>query len=299
MSTASAWMHAIRLRTLPLAMASIGLGSFLAEFNGKFRWPVFILSALTTIFLQILSNLANDYGDSEHGADHDDREGPQRAVQSGAISPKAMKYAIYLLILLSFTSGSILLYISMSGISVGFILLFIIGLLAIGAALNYTMGKNPYGYAGFGDLFVILFFGFVGVMGTYFCHTGSIDLLTLLPALSCGLLSSAVLNVNNIRDIRSDEQAGKMSIPVRIGRKNAVFYHWALIGGAILSTTIYVIINYQSPIQFLFLITTPLLIFNAYKVYAIRESKKLDPLLRQMAVTTLLFIITFGIGMLI
>lgn len=299
MSTTSAWMHAIRLRTLPLALASIGLGSFLAEYNGKFRWPVFILSALTTIFLQILSNLANDYGDSEHGADHDEREGPRRAVQSGDISPQTMKFAIYLLILLSLTSGSILLYISMSDISLGFILLFIIGLLAIGAALNYTMGKNPYGYAGFGDLFVIVFFGFVGVMGTYYCHTGSIDPQILLPALSCGLLSSAVLNVNNIRDIRSDEQAGKMSIPVRIGRKNAVFYHWTLIGGAILSTSIFVIINYQSPIQFLFLITTPLLLFNAYKVYAIRESKKLDPLLRQMAVTTLLFIITFGIGMLV
>jgi 1,4-dihydroxy-2-naphthoate octaprenyltransferase len=299
MSKPNAWIQAIRLRTLPLALASIGMGSFLAEVHGKFRWPVLIFSALTTVLLQILSNLANDYGDSQHGADSADREGPSRAVQSGAISAKTMKYAIYLLTVLALLSGSILLFISLSGISVEFIVLFIIGLLAIGAALNYTMGKNPYGYAGFGDFFVILFFGFVGVMGTYFCHTGTIDTQALLPAFSCGLLSSAVLNVNNIRDIQSDEKAGKMSIPVRIGRKNAVIYHWVLIIVAIISTTVYVILNYQSATQFLFLITTPLLIFNAYKVNVIRESKKLDPLLKQMAISTLLFILSFGIGMLI
>ena len=165
--------------------------------------------------------------------------------------------------------------------------------------MNYTMGKNPYGYAGFGDLFVILFFGFVGVMGSYYCHTGNVDLLTFFPALSCGLLSTAVLNINNIRDINSDEKAGKMSIPVRIGRKNAVIYHWALIVISIASTTIFVIIRYHSPIQFLFLITTPLLFFNGLRVSSIKDSKKLDPLLKQMAISTLLFIITFGVGNLI
>ena len=293
------WLHAIRLRTLPLALASIGLGSFLAAFEGKFRWPVFLLSGLTTIFLQILSNLANDYGDSKHGADHADREGPQRAVQSGKISPKSMKKAIHLFIGLSLISGLSLLFISISGFSIEFILLFITGMIAIGAALNYTMGNNPYGYTGFGDLFVILFFGFVGVLGTYFCHTGSFSFLALLPAFSCGLLSTAVLNVNNIRDIASDEKAGKKSIPVRIGRKNAVIYHWTLIVTAIASTFIFVIIHYHSPFQFLFLITTPFLFFNGFKVASIHESKKLDPFLKQMAISTLLFIITFGVGNLI
>ncbi len=299
MSQAKDWLHAIRLRTLPLALASIGLGSFLAAFDGKFRWPVLLLSALTTIFLQVLSNLANDYGDSQHGADHADREGPARAVQSGKISPKTMKLAIYLFITLSLISGLSLLYISISGISKEFIILLIIGMLAIGAAMNYTMGKNPYGYAGFGDLFVILFFGFVGVIGTYFCHTGSFSTQALLPAFSCGLLSTAVLNVNNIRDIISDEKAGKMSIPVRIGRKNAVIYHWGLIVTAILSTLIFVLLNYHSPIQLLFLTTTPLLIFNGLKVASIHDPKLLDPFLKQMAISTLLFIITFGIGNLI
>lgn len=299
MSQAKEWLGAIRLRTLPLALASIGLGSFLAAFEGKFRLTVFFLSGLTTICLQILSNLANDYGDAQNGADHDEREGPSRAVQSGKISPQSMKMAIYLFISLSLISGLSLLFISISGFSKEFILLFIVGMLAIGAAMSYTMGKNPYGYAGFGDLFVILFFGFVGVMGTYFCHTGSFNVMALLPAFSCGLLSTAVLNVNNIRDIVSDKKAGKMSIPVRIGRKNAVLYHWSLIFLAIFSALFFVIMSYQSPFQFMFLITTPLLFFNGLKVTTIKESKKLDPYLKQMAISTLLFIITFGIGNLI
>ncbi len=299
MSQAKDWLQAIRLRTLPLALASIGLGSFLAAFEDKFQWPVLLLSGLTTIFLQVLSNLANDYGDTQHGADHVERKGPTRAIQSGKISPKSMKLAIYIFIGLSLISGLALLYISMSGLSKSFIIMFIIGIFAIGAAMNYTMGKNPYGYAGFGDLFVVLFFGFVGVMGTYFCHTGSFNIPTLLPAFSCGLLSTAVLNVNNIRDIESDKIAGKMSIPVRIGRNKAVIYHWMLLLIAIISSLIFVLINFHSPFQFLFLVTTPLLFFNGLKVSTIHDPKKLDPFLKQMAISTLLFIITFGIGNLI
>ena len=287
------------MRTLPLALSSIGLGSFLAAFEGKMRWGVFILAALTTVFLQILSNLANDYGDSQHGADHAEREGPSRSVQSGAITSAAMKTAIFFFVALSFICGITLLYVALSAFDTRFIILFILGVLAIGAALNYTMGKNPYGYAGLGDMFVILFFGFVGVAGTYFCHTGGFKADTLLPAFSCGLLATAVLNVNNIRDIVSDKKAGKRSIPVRIGRENATYYHWLLIILAVVSSLIYVFINYQSPFQFLFLSTTPLLFINAIKVSAYQDSKKLDPLLKQMAISTLLFIVAFGVGNLV
>lgn len=299
MSQAKEWVHAIRLRTLPLALASIGLGSFLAASEGSFRWVVLLLSAMTTVFLQILSNLANDYGDSQHGADNIDREGPSRAVQSGKISPKSMKLAIYIFIGLSLISGLSLLFISIPEMSIEFLGLLVLGFLSIGAALNYTMGKNPYGYAGFGDIFVILFFGFAGVMGTYYCHTGAFNTEALLPAFSCGLLSTAVLNVNNIRDIASDQKAGKMSIPVRIGRQNAVIYHWTLIITAMISASVFVLLNYQSPFQFLFLLAGPLLIYNGYKVSSIRDSKSLDPFLKQMAISTLIFIITFGIGILI
>jgi 1,4-dihydroxy-2-naphthoate octaprenyltransferase len=282
-----------------LALSSSGLGSFLAAFERKMRWDVLILAAMTTIFLQVLSNLANDYGDFRHGADHAEREGPSRAVQSGAISPNSMKNAIYLFMLLSLVSGIALLFVALEHLDIKFIVLLILGIMAIGAALNYTMGKNPYGYSGFGDMFVIIFFGFIGVVGTYFCHTGHFQPDTLLPAFSCGLLATAVLNVNNIRDIVSDKKAGKMSIPVRIGRANATLYHWLLMALAIIASLVYVAINYHSPYQFLFLITTPLLIFNGMKVSANQESKKLDPMLKQMAISTLLFIIAFGVGNLI
>jgi 1,4-dihydroxy-2-naphthoate octaprenyltransferase len=299
MSQAKNWIEAFRLRTLPLALSSIGLGSFLAAFERKMRWDVLILAAMTTIFLQVLSNLANDYGDFRHGADHAEREGPSRAVQSGAISPNSMKNAIYLFMLLSLVSGIALLFVALEHLDIKFIVLLILGIMAIGAALNYTMGKNPYGYSGFGDMFVIIFFGFIGVVGTYFCHTGHFQPDTLLPAFSCGLLATAVLNVNNIRDIVSDKKAGKMSIPVRIGRANSTLYHWLLMALAIIASLVYVAINYHSPYQFLFLITTPLLIFNGMKVSANQESKKLDPMLKQMAISTLLFIIAFGVGNLI
>jgi 1,4-dihydroxy-2-naphthoate octaprenyltransferase len=137
------------------------------------------------------------------------------------------------------------------------------------------------------------------VVGTYFCHTGHFQPDTLLPAFSCGLLATAVLNVNNIRDIVSDKKAGKMSIPVRIGRTNATLYHWLLMALAIIASLVYVAINYHSPYQFLFLTTTPFLIFNGMKVTTNKESKKLDPMLKQMAISTLLFIIAFGVGNLI
>jgi 1,4-dihydroxy-2-naphthoate octaprenyltransferase len=275
------------------------MGSFLAAFEHRMRWPVLLTAALTTIFLQILSNLANDYGDSLHGADNAQRSGPSRAVQSGIISPKRMKVAVIIFILLSLISGLLLLYISFGSISFGFLTLLILGLISIGAALNYTMGKNPYGYAGFGDLFVIIFFGFVGVLGTYFCHVQVLNIATALPALSCGLLAAAVLNVNNIRDIESDKLAGKQSIPVRIGKKNAVIYHCLLLVLAIAATTVYEILNFRTYSQFLFLISVPLLVHNAIQVSRLSDAKSLDPMLKQMAISTLVFVITFGLGNLI
>ena len=299
MNNISVWIRAFRLRTLPLALSGIAMGSFLAAFEHKMRWPVLITAAITAVFLQILSNLANDYGDSIHGADNDLRIGPSRAVQSGAISPWLMKSAILVLIIFSIVSGSALLYISFGELNYGFIALFVIGILSIGAALNYTMGKNPYGYAGFGDLFVIIFFGFVGVMGTYYCHVQTLNGVSFLPALSCGLLAAAVLNVNNIRDIDSDMSAGKRSIPVRIGRKNAAIYHWSLIVLALVAATIYVVFNFRSYYQFIYLLSLPLLIHNAVQVSGRTDAKSLDPMLKQMAISTLFFVMTFGIGNLI
>lgn len=290
-----AWLSAFRLRTLPLALSSIGMGSILAATKDAYIGVIFFLCASTTIFLQILSNLANDYGDSVHGADSLEREGPARAVQSGQISALAMYRAMVVFTILSLASGITLLYFAINSWFTFFIFLGL-GLLAILAAITYTAGKRPYGYAGLGDISVFIFFGLVGVMGTFYLHTHRLDWLALLPAASCGLFSVAVLNVNNIRDIASDRMAGKLSIPVRIGRENAVIYHWFLLMGGILCSFIYVSLHFRHGLQFVFLLVLPLLIRNGLAVSNKKLAQDLDPYLKQMAITTMLFVILFGIG---
>src|SRR5690606_32336326 len=231
-----------------------------------FRWDIFLLCVLTTIFLQILSNLANDYGDSIHGADHVQRKGPLRAVQSGAISPARMRRAIILFVGLSLASGIALLFVAF-GLQWRAILFFLLlGLLSIGAALTYTVGRRPYGYLGLGDLSVLVFFGFVGVLGSFYLFTHAITPYEVLPAMSMGLLSVAVLNVNNIRDIESDKMAGKYSIPVRLGRSKAVVYHWLLLTAAVILVVLYTILKLQSPWQLLFLLALPLFLRNGIAV---------------------------------
>ncbi|HEY8401741.1 MAG TPA: 1,4-dihydroxy-2-naphthoate polyprenyltransferase [Cytophagaceae bacterium] len=298
----SPWITAMRLRTLPLALSSILMGTFLASHSGSFNLPVFLLCITTTIFLQVLSNLANDYGDYVNGADSTNRKGPERMVHTGKISPQAMKSAIVVFTLLSLASGILLLSISLGVTlqSLGtFLFFFITGLLSIGAAIKYTMGKNPYGYAGLGDISVFIFFGIVGVAGSYYLYKLSIDPVILLPAFACGFFSAAVLNVNNIRDIDSDKEAGKRSIPVRLGPFKARVYHVFLLSSGFISAMVFTIINYTHPLQFLFLISLPLLIINAVKVCKLSTAQELDPYLKQMALTTLLFVITFGIGLLL
>jgi len=297
MLTVTSWIRAFRLRTLPLALSSVGMGSFLAAYVKEFKWPIFWLSAITTILLQILSNLANDYGDFKHGADSEHREGPQRLVQSGIITPEAMKRAILLLGGMSLASGIYLLYIALGFNMNSFLLFFGLGIFAIVAAVYYTFGKRPYGYLGFGDLSVLIFFGFVGVLGSFYLHTSSLDWTFLLPALTCGSFSVAVLNVNNIRDIESDRAAGKLSIPVRIGKENAIIYHWILLTIGISAAIIFSVLNYHSWIQYAFLLTLPLLIRNAIAVKILDQPAQLDPFLKQMAIATLLFVITFGFGL--
>src|SRR5687768_14166589 len=180
------------------------MGGFLAARAKAFRWDIFLLCVLTTIFLQILSNLANDYGDSIHGADNIKRKGPSRAVQSGAIRPQQMRAAIILFAMLSLVSGIVLLLVSFGFQWDAILFFFALGLLSIGAAVTYTIGRKPYGYLGLGDLSVLIFFGLVGVMGSYYLFTETISWYEVLPAMSMGLLSIAVLNINNIRDIESD-----------------------------------------------------------------------------------------------
>lgn len=292
------WIEAFRLRTLPLALASIGMGSFLAAAVEQFSWLIFSLTALTTIFLQILSNLANDYGDTQNGADSIDREGPKRAVQSGAISPKAMLNAMIIFAILSLVSGISLLYFALQSWTL-ILIFFGFGILSIIAAITYTAGSRPYGYAGLGDLSVFLFFGWLGVMGTYFLHTQSFDWLILLPATTCSCFAVAVLNINNIRDIHSDKKAGKITIPVRIGRPKAVQYHFFLLIIGVSCAIIFMYLTTDSVWAYLFILALPLLIMNAKAVATKKEALAIDPYLKQMALTTLFFVIIFGVGLLL
>jgi 1,4-dihydroxy-2-naphthoate polyprenyltransferase len=295
---AKVWLKAFRLRTLPLSLSCIAMGGFLAASNGKFNTTVFILSVLTTIFLQILSNLANDYGDSIHGADSDARKGPSRAVQSGAISKSDMKAAVVLFVSLSLVAGCLLLWTAFGFNWRAILFFFGLGVLSIIAAIAYTVGKKPYGYAGLGDFSVLIFFGLVGVLGSYYLLTQKLSGWEWLPAMSCGLFSIAVLNINNIRDIDSDVVAGKFSIPVRIGRSNAIIYHWFLIVAGLMTASAYTWLSYRSPWQLLFLASLPLFIRNGMAVTR-KPSNELDPYLKQMAITTLLFVILFGVGLIL
>lgn len=290
------WLSAFRLRTLPLALASIGMGAFLAAASGEFDAVIFGLCALTTILLQILSNLANDYGDSIHGADSVERQGPSRAVQTGAISKEAMKRAIIIFVILSFVSGIGLIYMAFGWLTFNFLLFLGIGALAIVAAITYTAGYRPYGYAGLGDISVLIFFGFVAVMGSAYLYEGKLNWDYILPAISVGFFSVAVLNVNNIRDIESDIKAGKRSIPVRLGRTSGVKYHWFLLFVGFFACVAYVSLNFDAYTQLLFVLITPLLLVNARAVKNKTTAAQLDPFLKQMALTTLAFVLLFGIG---
>lgn len=256
------------------------------------------MAVLTTIFLQVLSNLANDYGDSIHGADNVNRKGPLRTVQSGVITPQQMRRMMTLFTCLSLASGVILLVISFGAEWEAIVFFLGLGLLSIGAAVTYTVGRKPYGYMGLGDLSVLIFFGLIGVLGSFYLFTKTISWDVVLPAMSMGLLSVAVLNVNNIRDIDSDQVAGKYSIPVRLGRPKAVVYHWTLLALSVFFTALYTVLHYSSPWQLLFLLAIPLFALNAVAVQR-KPSELLDPWLKQMAMSALLFSLLFGIGLIL
>ncbi len=291
------WIAAARPRTLPLSLASIILGSFLASADGHFSWTIALLAALTTIFLQILSNFANDYGDAVSGKDTELRVGPRRAVATGDISKEAMMRGIILMSVLSLISGVGLLVVAFYGAGPKLFWFFLVlGLLSIAAAIGYTNGKHPYGYAGFGDIAVLIFFGWVGVLGTYFLHTLSFNPLLLLPATSVGLFATGVLNVNNIRDIETDTMTGKRSIPSRLGLSLAIWYHWGLLIAGMACALAYSFLTGAAWVSYLYVLAFPLFILNGRAIASHQRPAELNPRLGQLAMSTLLFVILFGIG---
>jgi len=294
------YVQAARLRTLPLSVSGIIIGSFMSASKGFFNWKICLLALLTTIGFQIISNFANDYGDGVKGTDNEDRIGPERAVQSGAISPKQMRTAIIASSIITFLIAILLIFIAFGKDDfLNLIVFFCLGIASIAAAIKYTVGKRAYGYSGFGDLFVFLFFGLVSVIGSYYLYSKQLSITLILPAFSVGFLSIGVLNLNNMRDRASDIKSGKKTLVVKMGNESAKYYHYYLLVTAFLFAILYTIVHYNSPYQFLFLITFFPILKHFNVVAKNKMPKLLDPELKKLAITTFLFSILFGIGLVV
>lgn len=292
-----AFIKAARLRTLPLSISGIIVGSFLAFADGFFDWKICVLALLTTIGFQVISNFANDYGDGIKGTDNLDRVGPQRALQSGEISPKQMLRVIKITSMITFLIALLLLYVSFGKDHIIYFLVFLVlGIASIIAAIKYTVGSKAYGYSGFGDVFVFLFFGLLSVAGSYFLYTKILDFTVFFPAISVGLLSVGVLNLNNLRDRESDVKANKRTLVVKIGEEFGKYYHYYLLIASFLFAFLYVLVHYRTPFQFLFVVAFIPIFKHLYTVYKTENVKELDPELKKLALSTFLFAFLFGWG---
>ncbi|AJR04147.1 1,4-dihydroxy-2-naphthoate octaprenyltransferase [Siansivirga zeaxanthinifaciens] len=297
MNKFSVWISSMRLRTLPLSISGIILASSFAEYNGYFKWSIFVLAILTTLSFQILSNLANDYGDGLKGTDNNDRIGPERAIQTGKITPDEMFNAIKINILISIGLAFFLIFTAF-GVKHFFLtlLFFIFGIASIASAVKYTVGTNAYGYKGLGDLYVFVFFGLVSVIGCYVLYAKTIDHIVFLPAITIGLLSVAVLNLNNMRDVISDEKSNKFTLVVKLGIEKAKRYHILIIITAIILSALYGILYYTSPFNLLYFIAYIPLIKHLKVVKNNKDSRLLDPELKKVALSTVLLAVLLGIG---
>lgn len=297
MASLKSWIKAARLRTLPLAMSGILMGAALAYFDGVMNLKVTVLAIVTALFIQIFSNFANDFGDSQKGTDNANRIGPKRTVQSGEITPVQMKTGMIVLIILSLASGIWLIGEGTKGLHLTTFLLFLaFGVTSLIAAYRYTAGRNPYGYAGFGDVAVFLFFGILPVVGTYFLNAHQISRYVFLPAISIGLFSSGVLNLNNMRDIENDRNSGKNTVVVRIGSSAAKIYHLVMISSGMIFAIIFAFSTNRSMFQWIFLLAYPLFLNDLIQISRVDNPRNFDPFLKKLSLTTLLFTVLFGLG---
>lgn len=284
------WLQAFRLQTLPLAFSCIFSGGALAIYfnsSNNFNLVVFLLCLLTTLFLQILSNLANDYGDALKGVDNEARIGPVRAIQSGAISTSSMQKALYVFVGLSLFSGVPLVIIATQQIAPIYLISFLVlGIAAIWAAIKYTAGDNPYGYKALGDVFVFVFFGVVGVVGSYFLLTNTFDWYILFPAITIGLWSAAVLNLNNMRDRENDGNNRKITLAVKLGFLKAKYYHYIIVLGGIFCSGIFTFLTAQHWLHFLPFLIFPILLKHLFEVKHITDVKSFNPELKKVALAT-------------
>lgn len=292
------WIQAARLRTLPLSVSGILVGSFYAMSQAIFNWKIVIFALLTTLGLQILSNFANDYGDGIKGTDNNDRVGPKRAIQSGLISPQAMKRAIIIMAIITLLFAICLIYFSFKNSYLYYSLAFLfLGILAIASAIRYTVGKGAYGYRGYGDLFVFIFFGLVSTFGIYFMFSKTFDWLLLLPATAIGFLSVGVLNLNNMRDEASDAKSNKNTLVVKMGGAWAKKYHFFLVISAMILVLVFAFLNHFNFDQYLFVVAYFPLSSHLITVYKNKKPRLLDPELKKLAISTFILSLLLSLAL--
>ncbi|KGQ28936.1 1,4-dihydroxy-2-naphthoate polyprenyltransferase [Gallibacterium anatis] len=290
------WFETARPKTLPLAIASIVTGSALAYYYHQFNGTIALLALITATLLQIVSNFANDYGDHIKGSDTAERIGPLRGIQQGAITFSQLRVGLILVTLASMISGAALIAVACQ--TWNDVLAFIVlGILAIIASITYTVGKKPYGYMGLGDVSVFIFFGLLGVCGTFYLQSHLLNWAMVLPAMMSGLLAVAVLNINNLRDIEQDKKSGKNTLIVRIGAVAGCYYHISLLILATLFALLFALYHFQHWYSFIFILVLPLLAKHAVFVMNHRDALQLRPMLAQMAKLALLFNIIFSLGL--
>ncbi len=311
MSKIKAWVAAARLRTLPLSVSGIIVGASFGNqhsliestFSCCFGCPavwrssLFWLAIFVTIGFQVLSNFANDYGDGVRGTDAK-REGEKRMVASGIISPKQMKIGMIITGVITFFLATILIFMAFG--NENFIISFVffnLTIVSIIAAVKYTVGKKAYGYSGLGDVFVFLFFGLLSVLGSYYLFTHNLNWQLLLPAAAIGCFSTAVLNLNNMRDIQNDAAAKKHTLVVKLGMPNAKKYHVFLLLFGMLCAVTYTVLNYREPWQFIYTIAFIPFLLNIKTVFKNKSPMLLDGELKKVALSTFLFAILFSIFM--
>lgn len=302
------WIKAARLRTLPLSLSGIIMGAFIARWRlygegGIWDWKIFALALLVTLLYQVLSNYANDYGDGVKGTDAKRvTEAEARAVASGRITAKQMKNAVILLSILSFVATVGLLYIAFIPDYMNEFYIFIgLGIASILAAIGYTIGKKPYGYMGLGDIFVFTFFGLVSVCGSYFLFTKSFSWDMLLPGTAIGMMSMAVLNLNNMRDIESDKLSGKNSLALRLGFKNAMIYEMILLQLPLILMLMFLAVNgfFQTQNYYVFIVMILMLPLMKIRrqIMAVKNPRELDPFLKQVGIMTFMMAVLTALGL--
>ena len=301
------WIEAARLRTLPLSVSGIIVGSMYALSHPTenvltptevFNWKLFGFAMLTTLGLQILSNFANDYGDGIKGTDNQDRVGPKRAIQSGVISPKSMKRGIVITSLFTLLSAVLLIYYAFGQEHLGYSLFFLgLGILAIASAIRYTVGNKAYGYNGYGDVFVFVFFGLVSTLGVNFLYSKQLDAILILPAVAIGLLSVGVLNLNNMRDEESDCKVGKNTLVVKMGGAKAKKYHYFLVVSAMVFVLLFAYLSDYNFDQYIFVAAYFPLMSHLITVSRNRNPQLLDPELKKLALSTFLLSILLSLCM--